>query len=653
MKVQRDSFEVESTMSGEKVAMAIRTEDSVHLMGLLTDLYKDRLLAILREYSTNALDAHVAAGVSLPIEITLPGNFNPVLTIRDYGVGLSQDDIREIYSQYGASSKRQTNDQVGMLGIGCKSGLTYTNQFTVVSVKGGRKITVLVSRDEDGAGTMQTLSNEPTDEANGTSIQVSIRRDDIYRAATTANQFFAYWKPGTVLIDGKAPEQFTGLKITDSIYVTEAVRQDKVVMGNVPYPVEFQNNGARTYSIVAFVPIGTVMPTPAREALVDTRATVAAMQKIMDDFNHGIKGAIQREVDKASSPQDAIRVIIKWARYIGDSPKAGDYSYKGIPVPAAFTPVDPTTKIETPLKTVTFRDYYSDKNKAHAIRSLKLADWPSTIWVGNYTPENFTANHKKKLRQWAEDNKVGQQGEVERYVLCPFDAPSSKFIDPAYVVDWEVVKAIKLPKTASGSYYGSYKSIPGSYPVYTEAGFTEELAGKDIRRDVSLFWVRGNQWEAERYRGGLKALYPKFTLVCLSQNRIEKFKRDAPAAKPVREGLESGYKKWVATLDPRDLKALRMQDQGWTRQYVKLDPLKVNDPALKDAIALARRDLTTITNARQTFRGLVPTPEFDVKVAHPMTKYSLYSYNYGGFDNRQMQHLYCYLNAAFKEGLVK
>ena len=74
-------------------------------------------MAVLREVTTNALDAHVAAGVTRPSRST-PTELAPVLTIKDYGVGLSVEDIRNIFSQYGASTKRETNDQVGSLGLG-------------------------------------------------------------------------------------------------------------------------------------------------------------------------------------------------------------------------------------------------------------------------------------------------------------------------------------------------------------------------------------------------------------------------------------------------------------------------------------------------------------------------------------------------------
>ena len=78
----------------------------------MIDLYSDPELAVIREYSTNAFDAHIEAGVTRPIEITTPTHLCPFFKVRDYGFGLDVEDIREIYSQYGASTKRESDDVV-------------------------------------------------------------------------------------------------------------------------------------------------------------------------------------------------------------------------------------------------------------------------------------------------------------------------------------------------------------------------------------------------------------------------------------------------------------------------------------------------------------------------------------------------------------
>src|SRR3954462_183715 len=137
MKAEARVLDVTSTLEGEKIAMGISKENMGMVMTILTDLYSNPVLAVIREYSTNALDAQIEAGVDRPIEVTLPGPLSPFFKVRDYGDGLNEDDIRDIYSQYGTSTKRASNDVVGMLGLGCKSALTYTDQFTVTGIKNG------------------------------------------------------------------------------------------------------------------------------------------------------------------------------------------------------------------------------------------------------------------------------------------------------------------------------------------------------------------------------------------------------------------------------------------------------------------------------------------------------------------------------------
>src|SRR5262245_34262870 len=114
MKPTERVLDVDSTLAGENVRMGIDTSALQHIISVLTDLYSDPELAVIREYSTNALDAHRDAGNPLPIEVTLPTPLAPLFKVRDYGDGLDAEDIRNIYSRYGTSTKRDSNDVVGM-----------------------------------------------------------------------------------------------------------------------------------------------------------------------------------------------------------------------------------------------------------------------------------------------------------------------------------------------------------------------------------------------------------------------------------------------------------------------------------------------------------------------------------------------------------
>ena len=95
------------------------SEDLVYIFDILRNkLYSDKALAVVREYSTNAADANVENGVgSTPIIITVPNSMSPQFKVRDFGKGLSEDEVRNIYCMYGRSTKRSSNEFTGQLGI--------------------------------------------------------------------------------------------------------------------------------------------------------------------------------------------------------------------------------------------------------------------------------------------------------------------------------------------------------------------------------------------------------------------------------------------------------------------------------------------------------------------------------------------------------
>lgn len=78
--------------------------DESHIFSILRDkLYSNKVLAVIREYSTNALDAHVLVGRSdLPVYVRVPAaDGEPNFIVRDYGPGLAEDDVYRIYVKYG------------------------------------------------------------------------------------------------------------------------------------------------------------------------------------------------------------------------------------------------------------------------------------------------------------------------------------------------------------------------------------------------------------------------------------------------------------------------------------------------------------------------------------------------------------------------
>ena len=63
------------------------------LMTLSDKMYTRKQLAVLREYSTNAADAHVMVGKPVSdIQVSLPTLEDLNFRVRDFGTGLTEDE---------------------------------------------------------------------------------------------------------------------------------------------------------------------------------------------------------------------------------------------------------------------------------------------------------------------------------------------------------------------------------------------------------------------------------------------------------------------------------------------------------------------------------------------------------------------------------
>ena len=650
---ERDQYEVQSTMQGDKIAMTIDESSMAHIMNVLTDLYSNKRRAIIREYSTNAFDAHVEAGVNDPIDVTLPTLLSPFLKVRDYGVGLTVEDIHSIYSQYGASTKRGTNAQNGMLGLGCKSALTYTQQFTVSSIKDGTKIVVSVGRDEDGGGSMTVVDTRTTDEGNGTEVVIPINRQDMDIMAREAADFFAVWKRGTVRVNGAEPqpiiESDDTMKLTDTLFVDRTSSVSRVVMGNVAYPAPALDGLVRGGAILAFVPIGSVNFPPSREALMDTKSTRATIERVKGEVVTALKGAIQREVSAAADPVAALRVVIEWSRTIPNaSVVASDYTYQGQPLPAGYTvpgfdkskpDYDPTQPFLLTSSANGYRKGYA--NKRH---TWPVQEWPHTVWVEDFTASSYTAQHKNRTIKWCADQGIT---DAREFVYLNGKAPASKFIPRDRVVSWDVLKKLKMQTTTTR--YGSVR-LAGSYDFVTEAGDHIGKPGSDIRQDKPLYYFHGNRWEVRAYTKGLSAIHPEFTVVCLAANRIDKFKRENPKVKKVQDAFVDAFAKWKGKLSQDERDAIYVRMWGPHHTLSRLDPAKVEDPALKRSVALVtRKGVDKLKDEYDALRFHVREDGLDHKWTNPLTNYPLFN---DAALRTMPDHVYSYLNHTYKTELA-
>ena len=152
---------------------------------LSDNLYSNKIGSIVREISANALDAHRMSGKEdVPFDVVLPfhnGLFeknNESFSIRDYGPGLSEDDIYALYTSYGASSKRSDDSQIGGFGIGSKSPFAYSSSFMVTSWNGGVVSKYICFLNEENSPCIKKIQSEKSSEPTGIMVEIPIKNED-------------------------------------------------------------------------------------------------------------------------------------------------------------------------------------------------------------------------------------------------------------------------------------------------------------------------------------------------------------------------------------------------------------------------------------------------------------------------------------------
>jgi len=252
------------TIETHSVGVASRNQFNIaqtsKMFKILSDsLYSDKVMAAIRELSTNAYDSHISAGNKNPFKVTLPTAANPTFMVRDYGTGLSQADMEDLYTTYGASNKNDSNDFVGCLGLGSKSPFAYTKSFTTASYYNGKKYTYIAAIDESGVPTLNLFNTSETSELNGLEISFAVKQHDFQEFTDKAKRIFHYFrmKPiieggvGGNLMDHKYSNtnivisgegwRVCRLNNDNSYFPSNYHRIDSgiiAIMGNIAYPVQ-------------------------------------------------------------------------------------------------------------------------------------------------------------------------------------------------------------------------------------------------------------------------------------------------------------------------------------------------------------------------------------------------------------------------------
>lgn len=310
-----------STSNSNSVG-TFRIKESAKAFSILSSsLYQNPIRSIIRELGCNARDAHVAAKNPEPWVLSLPTALSPEFAVKDYGTGLSHEEVMQIYTTYFESTKTNSNDFVGALGLGSKSPFSYTDNFTVTSVKDGVKNIYSTFLTEEQIPSIVLLDSSKTNEPNGVEVRFSVKSPDFnsfHSEAIEALKFFDQKPNGYPTGYGHTYqiEKINGIDhVAAKNYSYNSSASPLVIMGGVQYTFDTKNPAFEKYKTVLGTSrhhmliranIGDVDIQPSRESLTMTKKTIEFISKKFEEALSKINADIEQKIKSAKTEWDAI-----------------------------------------------------------------------------------------------------------------------------------------------------------------------------------------------------------------------------------------------------------------------------------------------------------------------------------------------------------
>jgi len=301
----------EAIMSNVGEIGEFRIRNSAKAFNILSSgLYANKVRAIIRELSCNAVDSHIAAGkTDTPFDVHLPNQLEPWFAIRDYGTGLNHDQVTNIYTTYFESTKTSSNEFIGALGLGSKSPFSYTDNFTVTAIKDGVKGIYTAFINDQGVPSIALMTSENTDEPSGVEVKFSVNdRYDFSKFRDEARHVYTYFKLRPV-VTGDSTFAFRDVdyeteNIIPGVHSYKDARRSIAIMGNIAYPIELPQgsdvgglNNLLSCGLEMHFAIGELDFQASREGLSYIPQTVEAIKNKLIAVNDALSVVIAKEAN--------------------------------------------------------------------------------------------------------------------------------------------------------------------------------------------------------------------------------------------------------------------------------------------------------------------------------------------------------------------
>jgi hypothetical protein len=278
---------------------------------LRSKMYSNPILAICREITCNARDAHREVGTpEVPVHIHLPVGLEPTWSVKDFGPGISPDRMLNIFIQYTASTKREDNLQTGGFGLGAKTPFSYSDSFSVTTVHDGIRYSYACSIDDTKVGKLLLLDQRPSTEPNSTEIAIQVKPVDFNTFHQYTEQACRHWDVKPTLTGGSINWQTinkiaegSGWAITNS---NDYNKHARVVIDGIEYPLTLDD--LRKYAdtklidaargnFVMYFGVGELSLSANREQLFLDKPTQTKIRERIDLITSEIRKTISDKID--------------------------------------------------------------------------------------------------------------------------------------------------------------------------------------------------------------------------------------------------------------------------------------------------------------------------------------------------------------------
>ena len=303
------AIEVESNLAPEET-QELRVNATAKFFDMYTNrVYSDKVLAAIREYLSNAWDAHREAGKGdVPCEVQIPTEDDPTFRVRDFGPSMTVEVFTSVFMEMMKSTKDQSNLTNGQMGIGSKVGFAIVDAVVFVRHLGGVSTSYVMARSSSGVPVMSLLGEAETGEPDGFEVIISVPSELIDQFRPKAEKLsFGFMGNGAQSLPEPAYEEILSGENWRIVSYSGFDRKYYVRQGCVLYPVptdifaDFHEPLALNShaSLIIDIPLGTADPAPDRENLSFDIATTAnvkqAVEEAFDNVNYTVTTLLEAE----------------------------------------------------------------------------------------------------------------------------------------------------------------------------------------------------------------------------------------------------------------------------------------------------------------------------------------------------------------------